>query len=320
MAEAVPLLSLIVPAYNERESAPEIVAFFRAVAAAHAGLAVELVVVDDGSEDGTAEAITAATRPGEPVRVVRLSRNFGSHAAITAGLTVCAGDAALTLSADLQEPLSAVQDFVTEWRTGGDIVWGLRSVRAAGGVNDLFARMFSMLYQRSSEVPTYPREGPSQILLSRAVIDVIVAMPELNRNVLAMAAWSGFTQRRVFFRQLPRPYGKSKWTTKKKVKLVIDSFVEFSAAPIQWLSLLGMGLGAAGVLTVLLGVILAVAGIGLSSGFVILGGVVLVVGGLILLGLGTVGEYVWRAGDDARRRPLFVIQSIQDNRVGRENR
>jgi glycosyltransferase involved in cell wall biosynthesis len=245
-------LSLIVPAYDEVESAQEIIDSYREIRAAHPALHIELVVVDDGSTDGTAQAVVSAAAPGGDVRVVQLSRNFGSHAAISAGLAQCTGDAALTLSADRQEPLGAVSDFVNTWQAGADIVWGLRSIRVMKtGADALFARTFSRVFHAVSVVPTYPPEGPPQILLTRPVIDVLNAMPEAHSNVLAMAAWTGFDQRRVLFEQMPRPHGTSKWTAAKKIKLVVDSLVEFSSAPIRWIQLAGAASSMVGILLLL---------------------------------------------------------------------
>lgn len=303
-----PKLSLVIPAYNEQESAGEIVEFYREIAAAHPELDVELVVVDDGSTDGTADALRAVLSDEDQAIVISLSRNFGSHAAITAGLAHCTGDAALTLSADRQEPLSAVAAFVDEWRSGADIVWGLRSVRATRkGAAESFATGFSKVFNRSSVVPTYPAAGPSQIMVTRRVMDVLATMPENNRNVLAMIAWVGFEQRHVYFEQLPRPHGVSKWTSAKKLKLVIDSFVEFSSAPIRWLTVGGVALGAIGVLLLLLALVLVFFP-DAPSGTTLISGLVLAVGGANIVALGVVGEYVWRAGDDARKRPVFIVK------------
>jgi glycosyltransferase involved in cell wall biosynthesis len=288
MPEHSPTLSLIIPAYDEREGARGIVDFYREIVAAHPDLHIELIVVDDGSTDGTADAVHAELTSPDDAQVIQLSRNFGSHAAISAGLAAATGDAALTLSADRQEPLDAVAAFVDAWRDGADLVWGLRSTRVTqGGLNEVFAKRFSSIFNAASSVPTYPREGPSHILLTRPVIDVLNAMPEANRNVLAMAAWTGFDQRRIFFEQLPRPHGVSKWTSAKKVKLVIDSFV------------------------LVVAFVVAVAPGGGDGFRWLLAGLVLVLGGAQLVGLGLIGEYVWRAGDDARRRPLYVVRSVR---------
>jgi dolichol-phosphate mannosyltransferase len=312
MATDAPLLTLIIPAYNEVESADEIAEFYRDIIASYPETAFELVVVDDGSTDGTREALLQSLQDVGEARIVSLARNFGSHAGISAGFAHARGDAALTLSADRQEPLSAIGDFITSWRDGADVVWGLRSTRATKkGVGEGFARIFSKVYGANSDVPNYPEEGPSQILVTRPVLDTLNAMPELNRNVLAMAAWVGFDQRRVFFEQLPRPHGVSKWTTKRKMKLVVDSFVEFSHAPVEWVAWGGLLLGGLGAILLVLSAVLAFF-TPLGAAVAVLSGVVLAVGGMILVGIGVLGEYVWRAGDDARRRPVFIVKSVSE--------
>lgn len=300
-------LSLVVPAYNEQESVDEILGFYRDVRRIHDEFEIELVVVDDGSDDGTSEALLSALQDDDRAQVVTLSRNFGSHAAVTAGLVHCTGDIALTLSADQQEPLSAIAQFIDAWREGGEIVWGLRSVRATRkGIAEYFATSFSRVFNKHSEVPTYPQEGPSQILVTRQVIDVLASMPEINRNVLAMVAWLGFDQRKVFFEQQPRPHGVSKWTRKKKVKLVLDSFIEFSSAPIRLLAYAGIVFGSIGALALVTALVLVFFD-GAPAGTALVSGLVLAVGGVNLVALGLVGEYMWRAGDDARRRPVFIV-------------
>lgn len=301
------LVTILAPAFDEADNAMGLVGFFREIRAAHADLDFELLLVDDGSTDGTADLVTAALGPGDVARVARLSRNFGSHAAITAGLALARGDCLITVSADLQEPLDAIMAFIAEWRSGADVVWGVRRTRAVrGGMRNLAARLFSQAFHRWSEIPTYPRAGPSQVLLSRAVIDAVNAMPERNRNVFGIVAWVGFTQRTVAFDQLPRPAGASKWTTRKKVRLVLDSFVEFCPAPFLWTSLGGLTLAALGLLAGLVQLI------AISPGWGMVLAAVFFVGGLQLAALGCFGEYLWRAGDDARQRPVYVLGHVQD--------
>lgn len=307
------LVSLVVPAYDEADNADALAAFYRSIRAAHPELDFELVLVDDGSTDGTADKVYAALHPSDVARIARLSRNFGSHAAISAGLALSRGDCALTLSADLQESLDTVTDFIRTWQAGHDVVWGVRRTRAVPrGLANWMSRRFSTVFHRLSDIPTYPKEGPSHVLLGRSVIDTVNAMPERNRNVLGMIAWAGFRQTTISFDQLPRPTGRSKWTTTKKVRLVVDSFVEFSSAPFLVTLLLGAAIVATGFLLAVGLLTAALLTLSQPSGWGLVAATVLFVGGLNLLALGGFGEYLWRAGDDARRRPVYVLAGVHD--------
>lgn len=304
-------LSLVMPAYEEADFAQEIADFYREIRAELSNLEIELVLVDDGSQDGTSAALASVFTQDDDVKIVQLSRNFGSHAAISAGFAHATGDAAITLSADRQEPLSAVHDMVAQWQSGADIVWGLRSVRAVKkGLSDSFATNFSRVFQATSDIPSYPKEGPSIVLVSRAALDVLNELPEINRNVMGMLAWVGFDQRKVFFEQLPRPHGVSKWTMKRKLKLVVDSFVEFSHAPLQWLAVIGVIFAGISVLLLLTALVLVFTPASAGANTPLIAGIIFGVGGVNMGGLAVVGEYVWRGGDDARRRPVYIVRSV----------
>lgn len=308
-------VTLVFPAYNEVEHANAMIEFFHEIEATYPDHRFEMVVIDDGSEDGTAEAVTALVAPGESVRIISLSRRFGSHAAITAGLAHAAGDVAITLTADRSEPLEAVGMFLEQWHAGADIVWGLRSVRAQRKASSLLSRMFSSVFNRASELSTYPVEGPSQMLVTRQVMETLSTLPENNRNLLALTAWTGFDQRRIAYPQLPRPHGRSKWTFAMKLKLVVDSFVEFSHAPTVWIAALGASLTGLGLVLLLVSLVLLILGLGAPATTAVVCGCILLAGGLNLCAIAVVGEYVWRIGADARRRPVYIVRRIVDARA-----
>ncbi|GAA0240004.1 glycosyltransferase family 2 protein [Saccharothrix mutabilis subsp. mutabilis] len=309
-----PLVSIIVPAYDEAPNVAGTVELFHQIRRSQPDVDFEIVLVDDGSTDNTADLFIAALGEDDVARVASFSRNFGSHAGVSAGFALCRGDCAITLSADLQEPLEVIGRFLDEWRAGNDIVWAIRSVRAMPkGLANKLALKFNDFFAKHSELPaSYPKEGPSQMLVSRPVIDVVNAMPELNRNILALVAWSGFRQTTLSFEQRPRPASQSKWTTSKKIKLVFDSFVGFSAMPVFLTLLLGVLFSALGFVGALATLVVALVTLSAPSTVALVLSGVFFVGGVQLGCIGMLGQYVYRAGDDARKRPLYVIRQLRD--------
>jgi dolichol-phosphate mannosyltransferase len=249
---------------------------------------------------------------------------------VSAGLRYATGDCAIVLGADLQEPPGLVTEMLERWvgapgpagddhgdaggyeEAGGyDIVWGVRAERARVSVlGGLFSRAFSKLFHRYSDLKAYPAEGPSGVLCSRAVIDVVNAMPERHRNVLGLIAWSGFRQTTIEYAQLARAAGETKWTTSKLVKLAIDSFVQFSFAPIRFMTWVGSAIAGAGFLYGLVLVAAALLGNDPPTGWTTVMVVILILGGFQLLMLGVLGEYLWRAADESRQRPLFIVRRV----------
>lgn len=302
-------VSIVVPAFNEANHVDALSALMREIAMSEPSLSFELVVVDDGSTDGTAQALVSSLPRCYDLQVVQLSRNFGSHAAISAGFQRAVGDCAIVLGADGQEPASLVSDMLREWRDGYQVVWGIRRSRARQGLlRDAASRLFSSLFARYTALETYPTEGPSGVLVDRAVLQHLNAMPELNRNVLALVAWLGYQQASVHYDQQHRQHGTSSWTTKKMIKLAVDSFIQFSSAPLRFCTFAGMGAALLGALYALILIIREVQGVSTPSGWPTLLVVVLLLGGTQLLVIGVLGEYLWRAVEESRRRPLFVVK------------
>lgn len=307
---ALPLVSIVVPALDEYDNVPAVLDRLVELGGMHPGFDFELVLVDDGSSDGTAERTIAEAPPGLQVTVVQLSRSFGSHQAITAGLRRTSGACAIVLGADIQEPPELIAEFLAKWEQGSDVVWGIRKTRVRSWRSELPSRLFSYLFTRYADLANYPPEGPSGMLVDRAVLDELNRLEESNRNVMALVAWLGFQQTRVLYEQLPRQHGESHWTRRKMVKLAVDSLVQFSSMPLRACTFTGLGVAAGGMIYAIVLVIRSLLGVATPSGWPTILVVVLVLGGIQLTVIGVMGEYLWRAVEETRRRPLYVVRGV----------
>lgn len=307
-----PLVSVIIPALDEIDHVPGLLARFREFAVSHPAYSFELVLVDDGSSDGTSDGIKSLTQEQDRVTVIRLARSFGSHYAISAGLARCRGECAVVLGADLQEPPSLLNDFLAQWEQGADVVWGVPQARVGRSKSrDLASRAFSGMFSKFANLANYPPEGPSGVLLDRCVIDEVAQLPERNRNVLALIAWLGFTQVRVEYEQVDRVHGTSRWTRRKMVKLAVDSMIQFSSMPLRFCAALGVCIATGGLLYALVLVIRDLFfGVATPSGWPTVAVIVLLIGGAQLTVIGVMGEYLWRAVEEVRSRPLYVVRDV----------
>jgi polyisoprenyl-phosphate glycosyltransferase len=309
-----PLVSIVVPALNECDNVPAVLDRMVELGELHPSYDFELVLVDDGSSDGTADRAIADAPPGVPVTVVQLSRSFGSHQAITAGLRRTSGACAVVLGADIQEPPELIAEFLTNWEQGSDVVWGVRRTRVRSWRSELPSKLFSYLFTKYADLADYPPEGPSGMLVDRAVLDELNRLEESNRNVMALVAWLGFHQTRVLYDQLPRQHGESRWTRRKMVKLAVDSLVQFSSMPLRACTFTGLGVAALGLVYATVLVVRALLGVATPSGWPTILVVVLVLGGIQLMVIGVMGEYLWRAVEETRRRPLYVVRGVTHSR------
>jgi glycosyltransferase involved in cell wall biosynthesis len=308
MSLQTPLVSVITPAWNEARNLPVLYERLRAALAAP-DLAWEWIIVDDHSEDATFDAVRDLAATDVRVRGVRLARNVGSHAAIACGLDEAQGDAAVVLAADLQDPPEKIPALLSRWRSGAQVVWASRR-RIPGQRRDGsgFSLLYYWLMRRVVGMRQMPVAGADFFLVDRAVIDAFRHLRERHTSVLALITWLGFRQDQVEYDKQPRLHGTSGWSLRKKLKLVFDSITGFSDLPVMacWtigllLTLVGLLLGIAGLSGFALGV--------LAPAHVVLLGAIGGASGVALVMLGIVGEYVWRALDEARRRPRYFIES-----------
>lgn len=266
----------------------------------------ELVFVDDGSGDSSWEIMNQIAALDKNVRLVKLSRNFGEHAAIFAGLSVCTGDCAVTKQADLQEDSLIILEMFEKWKQGNKVVLAVRRSRDESKIKVFFANMYYALVRKFVN-KNMPVGGCDCYLIDRKVIEVLERMDEKNSSLTLQVLWAGFKTENVYFDRKDREKGKSRWTLAKKVKLVLDSMMSFSYVPIRLMAVTGIVFNI-GALALFISVIVEYFTKGTPiAGWSSLMCVVLCSFGLILLMLGILGEYLWRALDAARTRPTFII-------------
>lgn len=306
---SVPVLSVIVPVYNEAENLPVLFERLKKVAADLRDCEVEFVFVDDGSSDESCIILQDLARRDLRVRAIQFSRNFGSHAACLAGLTEATGDFFIFLAADLQDPPELMAEMLEHALGGADVVLAVRSQRGDPWLTVQLANLYHKLMRRYA-VSNWPATGADVMMLSRRVRDVVVNCRQRNTSLFAQVLWTGFRQVTVPYVRAKRHAGVSHWTLAKKLKLFADSFVSFSFSPIRLISYSGMLLSAGGfgyaAMIVLNKLFFSQPIAGWSSLMVVL----LMVSGFQLLMLGVIGEYLWRVADEVRGTPPYVVHSI----------
>jgi glycosyltransferase involved in cell wall biosynthesis len=305
------LLSVVSPMYEEEEI---VATFVDRVTSALADVAFELILVDDGSKDGTAAAMKAAAAADPRVKVVALSRNFGHQPALTAGLEHARGDAIVMLDGDLQDPPEVIPQMLERWREGVDVVYAVRQQRLGETIfKRTTARWFYRVFRRLTGLDLAVESGDFR-LMDRRALRALLAMPERNRFLRGMTVWIGFTQTAVPFVRDSRTTGVTKYPLRKMLRFSFDAITSFSSAPLQWAMVLGFAFSGLAFLGIPLTVVARYTNIyqpGIPSTLLI----VLLLGGIQLITIGIIGEYVGRIYDEVKHRPLYVV----GERVGVED-
>lgn len=295
------MISLVTPAFREAENLPALHARL-AAALDPSGEAWEWIVVDDHSPDATFDVLSGLAASDPRVRGLRLSRREGSHVAISAGLHRARGAAAIVLAADLQDPPETLASLLVEWRRGAQVVWATRRTRPGDRAHAGFAAVYYWVMRRVVGLDTLPANGADFFLADRVVLEGLARHPERMVSIFALVASMGFRQATVAYDKQPRAAGRSGWTLRRKVALVLDSVFAFSALPLRLISLTGG-------LLFLLGLAGGVAWTAGASGRLGLLAGMAALTGLQLAGVGVAGEYLWRTLSAARQRPAYLVES-----------
>lgn len=300
-------LSLVVPVFNEEAAIPLFVDRVGPILAA-TGLATEIVFVDDGSRDGTVEAVAAARAADPSIKLLSLSRNFGKEAALTAGLEWASGDAVIPMDVDLQDPPELIHEFVRLWRDGFDVVFGQRVARDSdAGAKRMSAGLFYRLFNAVAAQPIDENAGDYR-LMSRRVVNDILKLRERNRFMKGLFSWVGYKSAAVPYDRPARAAGDTKFNYWKLWNFALDGITSFSTAPLRiWTYIGGAVAFAALVYTVIITAQTLIFGRDVP-GYASLMVVVLVLGAVQLISLGIIGEYLGRLYLEAKQRPIYLLQ------------
>jgi len=300
-------LSVVIPVLNEERNIHELVR--RLWTVLEPSVAFEIIFVNDGSIDGTAELLRKLHDQDKRIKSVHLARNFGHQAAISAGLRAACGEAVVLMDGDLQDAPELIPEFLQKWQEGYQVVFAVRKRRRAHWVKRIAYRTFYRVLRAISNIDI-PLDSGDFSLIDRRVVDIVNAMPERTRFVRGMRSWAGFRQVGVEVVRDPRYAGTPKYTFRRLLRLALDGLFSFSYRPLQLASLFGLAIsGLAIILAVGLILLKVLHGIPLL-GWTSLMVTVLFLGGIQLISLGIIGEYVGRIYDEARGRPTYVVGSI----------
>ena len=308
-------LSIVVPLYNEEGNVAPLVERIAGIAGHLEGIAsYEIVLVNDGSRDGTLQKIREEMRRRPNIVLVNLSRNFGHQIAATAGLDMAQGKVMVLMDGDLQDPPELIAQFVQKWREGYDVVYAVRRTRKGESPFKLItASLFYRTIKRLTNV-SIPVDTGDFRLMSRRVVDSLKRSQERHRFLRGMVSWVGYNQTGVEYDRQERLSGETKYPFRKMLKFAIDGITSFSDVPLRFASYLGFTVSTAAFIYAVIIIVFRAFHFGTpeyTRGWASTMVVILFLGGVQLIGIGILGEYIGRIYDEVKARPLYLIADIE---------
>ena len=310
----MPKMSIVIPVYSNSENLPPLYADIKQKILDVVDFDVEIIMVDDGSGDDSYRVMLSLAMRDRRIRIFKLSRNFGSDAAVLCGLMQSTGDCAVVKAADLQEPTEMLLEMYEKWREGCNVVLAVREGREESRAQEFFADLYYGMTRRFA-LPNMPKKGFDVFLVDRRVIEVLGRMSEPNSALDGQLLWAGFQTGTVTYIRRERKIGKSRWTLQKKIRLVMDTLFSFSTVPITCVTGLGALSVAGSLLWALDALISKLTGRIEVTGWTMMFIFQLLSFGVIMLTLGLLGAYLWRTFDASRRRPPFLIEIADGQRA-----
>lgn len=300
-------ISIIVPVYYNQDNLLPLYVDLKEKVLMKLNMEYEIIFVDDGSKDKSYEVMQNIAKLDENIKNVKLSRNFGEHSALLAGLSQCTGDCAVRKAADLQEPSEMILDMIKKYEEGNEVVLAVRADREEPISQKAFSNLYAFL-MRKLALPNMPKGGFDTFLIDRQIIDLLVKMQERNTSLMSQILWAGFKIATVPYVRKKREIGKSKWTLSKKIKLVYDSLLSFSYFPIKMITMMGFFNFLISLIVLFFIIYKKATGLIDVEGYASIIMIMLMGFGIIMLSIGILGEYLWRTYDAARRRPPYIIE------------
>ena len=277
-------ISIIVPVYYNQDNLLPLYVDLKEKVLMKLNMEYEIIFVDDGSKDKSYEVMQNIAKLDENIKNVKLSRNFGEHSALLAGLSQCTGDCAVRKAADLQEPSEMILDMIKKYEEGNEVVLAVRTDREEPISQKAFSNLYAFL-MRKLALPNMP-----------------------NTSLMSQILWAGFKIATVPYVRKKREIGKSKWTLSKKIKLVYDSLLSFSYFPIKMITMIGFFNFLISLIVLFFIIYKKATGLIDVEGYASIIMIMLMGFGIIMLSIGILGEYLWRTYDAARRRPPYIIE------------
>jgi len=322
------MISIVIPCYNEREVLPQLHTRLAAVAEGW-NEPFEVVLVDDGSKDGSWEIFHDIHQRDPRWKVIRLARNFGHQTAISAGIHYAHGDCVIIMDADLQDPPEELHRFIAKWREGYEVVYAIRATRKENLFKRISYRAFYRILRALADIEI-PLDSGDFCLMDRKVVNLLKAMPERNRFVRGLRSWVGFRQIGLEYQRGARAAGEVKYTFRKLVKLALDGVVSFSTTPLKVATYFGFIVSFFAVFGVVFTIIqrlyaewFAQRGFPYVPGYSPTIIAVLFLGGVQLISLGIIGEYLGRIYEEVKGRPPWTVQAMlgfEENPEGASDR
>lgn len=302
-------LSVIIPFLNEADNIARLTTALNDFFAQRTDLTAEVVFVDDGSTDASVALLQQARHTAYTPKIVKLSKNYGSHAALRAGILHAEGAYISFMYADLQDPLALIAQMYEQARAGKEIVWAVRKSTQASFSERVFSQSYAYLMQKYA-LPNFPAKGFDVVMFGQKVRQALNENIESNSSIFLQILTMGFAQTTIEYDKQARQAGKSKWTFNKKVKLFVDSFIAFSFAPIRFVTFVGILLFVLGGLYASYLVSRKLIYNDLQQGWASLIAILMLGFGITNISLGIIAEYLWRTLDASRKRPVFLVEEI----------